>query len=157
MDYQINFDSRTSAAALAEVLATRYRVEPSRIYIGGSAGLGDYGGPAPTVLLSPAPAPDPRFGCLLRAGPALSRHIGGLSGVGLAEELCRELGTHALVAGGATGWTLVTSDGRTCEAVIDDDLFAEEGFVLVAVLSPMPRLPEVPVRSSHWRTGRFAR
>jgi|GEM_PF-2616462 len=154
MEYRINFDSQTDTADLAGCLRDRFGVDEALIYVGAPMGLGDYCGPAPMVVISPASA-DERYGCQLQAGPRLAEQIGNIAAAELAGLLCVDAATRALFAGGRTGWSLVTPDGHVTEVVIDEDLLDQEGFVIVAALGEIPTMPEVPVRSRDWHGDRF--
>ncbi|MFD0559133.1 hypothetical protein ACFQ3B_19050 [Stackebrandtia endophytica] len=154
MEYRINFDSQTDIADLAGCLRARFEVEESLIYVGAPVGLGDYPGPAPMVVISPARDGE-RYGCQLQAGPRLAEQVDGIAVSELAGLLCVDAATSALVPGGRTGWRLVTSDGHVTEVIIDEELLDQEGFVIVAALRAIPLMPEVPVRSGDWHRERF--
>lgn len=156
MSYEINFDSRTPAEAVQRAVSARYGIDPASIYVGDADDLGDYTGPDPDVLISPASG-EARFACVLQAGDALRGATGGKSELELATELCRELGTRAIVSDGGMAssvWTLVTADGWHGRVVVDDDRLDDEGFVILYAFQPVPSEPGLKVEAPPaWQAG----
>lgn len=154
MSHEVHLDSRTSAERVQELLCTAYGIDPALFYVGD---LADYSGPRLIAYVTPAPAGDPYFGCLLGGGAEFAEAIGGMSELELATVLCRELGTRAIVDDGGdagTVWMLVTADGWHGRVVVDDDRLDEDGFVILHAYQPIPSEPDVPVvEPPEWQAG----
>lgn len=155
MSYEVNFDSRTSAQRVGEVIAQRYGIDPDQIYVGDLDGLAAHGRPA-DVIVTPAPEGNPYFTCQLQASDLLAEATGGITELELASQLCQELDTRAIVADGGmadTVWMLVTADGWHGRVVVDDRL-DDEGFVILHAYQPIPTEPDIPVVDPpEWQNG----
>ncbi|GLZ77522.1 hypothetical protein Afil01_23290 [Actinorhabdospora filicis] len=153
MGIEINFDSRTSAQRVQEVLCARYGIDPALLYVGD---LGEYSGPRLIAYVTPAPEGERYFACVLEGGPEFDEAIGGLTELQLATLLCKELDTRALIddgGGAATSWILVTADGWHGRVIVDDDRLDDE-FVILEALQPVPSAPEIPVvEPPDWQKG----
>ena len=143
MGYRIHFADGTDTKQLMAALRALYGVQRNEMVVASTGDPRSRCASTATVVVTPGVG-DGRYGCRLFAGAAFDEYTGHLSARRLAAALCVVCHTQALVAGGRTGWLLVT------EVVVDDDVILEEGVVIVAALAAIPLMPEIPVRTAAW-------
>ena len=157
MSYEINFASETSAVAVRDAVVARYGVDPGLIYVGPLDELGAYPGPDPLAMVTWEADPANQFDCVLGSGAELERASGGQSELDMAVDLCRELGTRALVDDGGFDsecWFLVTADGWRGRVIVDEDALDDGNLVIAYAFQPVPSEPELPVREPpYWQVG----
>jgi ADP-ribose pyrophosphatase YjhB (NUDIX family) len=141
--YGIYFESDAPLQLLADVLRAEHGAEHMAV---GDLDQLPVGGPKPAAWLNPSASTGP-FGCELSGGDELYQ-LAGQSELALATELCRRVGTRALVSDespSGSSWFLVARDGSYGRVRIhdeDDDPLA--GQVRYA-LEPIAGEPDLPV------------